>query len=281
MLKLSKVLPVVPSIFTVGQFSKRNKAHTAIVMGNAGNMTLHQVLKISDIKDFGDIELLSCIEQIAALLEALQARFRFMHRDLKDDNVMVRKTQGGYQVLLIDFGFSRGEFPVGSRRVTLENADLLDGLELTPSCGFDHVGSTYDRSTDLLMLMTRIFRTIKDYSGKRRFSARIYTFLGRKATLFPFYFDSQRHAKMNPDEIQQGIAYGVFKDSSRQGAIEMSSDAKQRVLTCMSRGFAARPTINHFSVLNHVMYQASGVDIPAFYPMYVKREVHMLAGRAA
>ena len=147
-----KTFPTVPSIFTVGQFGKYDKQN-AIVMENAGNMTLTQILTgltggVEGVYDFGDLELLSCIEQIAALLEVLQSKFKFMHRDLHTGNVMVRKSQGGYQAVLIDFGFSRGEFRVGSRQIALENADALDALNFGKSdCNFDHVGRTYDRST--------------------------------------------------------------------------------------------------------------------------------------
>ena len=130
------------------------------------------------------------------------------------------------------------------------------------------------------MLLTRVFQTIASTGNARGFSPPGVQYLKTKASLIPSYFDSRVHASMGPSEIERGIQHGILKRSSRPGAIEMASAAKQQIMECVSRRFVAQSEKRKRTVVRNVMYQASGIDLPVFYPMHVAREVQEV-GREA
>lgn len=82
-------------------------------------------------------DILQCLVRVAGLLDVLQERIEFMHRDLHTENVMMR----GNTPYLIDFGYARCaiKLPRQARRTVLATT----------------YGQTdvYDRGFDLLMLM--------------------------------------------------------------------------------------------------------------------------------
>lgn len=93
-------------------------------------------------------EIVACLIDIAVLIERLQRRIEFMHRDLHCENIMMR----GDTAHMIDFGYARCalKLPKQSRRSVL----------YTP--WYDDQEDQYDRGFDLMMLMLSLIELSRD-----------------------------------------------------------------------------------------------------------------------
>ena len=117
--------PFIPRLVYVFMSDTKDKfkSNTYTVMEHL-NETLHSFVMRPDIDR---ATIISCLKQVCILLEYLQTKFEFMHRDLHSANVMVHYGDfsnghdGSARVALIDFGLSRLKAPV---KPTGENIEL-------------------------------------------------------------------------------------------------------------------------------------------------------------
>ena len=99
-------VPLIHRMFSVGTLTP---AHLNVVIMEPLENTLHQATNSSS----GGAHVLHAgFGAVARLLEYLQQQFRFEHRDLSGNNVMVRHDgDGSMRFFMTDFGMARATFP--------------------------------------------------------------------------------------------------------------------------------------------------------------------------
>ena len=200
--------PFVPKLYLFG----RSRSHFYIVSEKM-DMTFQDVLEhITD-----NVVLKEMIMQIAKILDVLQKKDYFSHRDFKADNIMVKFSKDGPQVKLIDFGFS-----------CMKYQELVLNSNPVPSL---LRGPCYNKSRDL----SSIFYYLLEYSYLNKYSSRecpmrhvIETLLLTKPTpkgwqeQYPHY---NHRVDPNPNLFPENV-YDLFKtmqvEKKECGAIDPS-----------------------------------------------------------
>ena len=200
--------PFVPKLYIFG----RSRSYFYIVSEKM-DMTFQDVLK--QVRD--NVVLKELIMQIAKILDVLQKKDYFSHRDFKADNIMVKFSKDGPQVKLIDFGFS-----------CMKYKELVLNSNPVPSL---LSGQCYNKSRDL----SSIFYYLLEYSFMNKYSSRecpmrhvIETLLLTKSTpkgwqeQYPHY---NHRVDSNPNLFPENV-YELFKtmqvEKTECGAIDPS-----------------------------------------------------------
>jgi len=137
--------PFVPKVYLFGMDTR----HFYIVSEKM-DMTFEQLLEgVTD-----NVVLKELVMQIAKILDVLQKKDYFSHRDFKGDNIMVKLSKDGPQVKLIDFGFS-----------CMKYQNLVLNSNPVPNLLY---GPCYNKSRDL----SSIFYYLLKYSYLNKYSSR-------------------------------------------------------------------------------------------------------------
>src|SRR5262252_3957165 len=113
-----------PHAVSVTDFGESENGVVFLVMEYLDGQTLKEVIK-SD----GPMTLARTTEIIRQVAGALDAAHEqgVIHRDLKSDNIMLSKTNGGEWAKVLDFGIAKIQQPEGGRDIDITAANLVIG----------------------------------------------------------------------------------------------------------------------------------------------------------
>lgn len=116
----SNIYAKIPKIlFTVKIQQKKNVVYAIGMeqLTNSGYTFMENVIQDNNNIEVRDI--MHMITSVSNVLDVLQRKYSFMHRDLHLSNIMYKKEQNKYTWYIIDFGNSTMQIPTTSKKITV------------------------------------------------------------------------------------------------------------------------------------------------------------------
>ena len=258
-------LPHVPRVLLAG----RDRFGARVVVMEHVEMTLHAASIASWMTG---ATLVDCFRQVAALLEILQDEFKFAHRDLKPDNIMVNRHPKGCEVVLIDFGNSRCDVSLeqsGARTQLRGNDDYFHGS----GYGLSERG-TFDRSQDLLIL----FMCVREWWASPAPSAQRPSYSGALQDYVEHKVEAVfRCLEEPPSASTLSVNPEIVASYTEQRHGKPVQKFRYRTTRIAAAAKALRKIKLYHDPRWYLPYNTAGINLSSFYPSAVIRELNQLS----